>query len=115
MVMKYLIIRLSVMVTGPPASIWERKSGMTEPFEPRTFPNLTAEKVVLLSVRLWTIISHRRFVAPMTFVGLTALSVEMRMNFSAPYFSASSAVLYVPKTLFLTASQLLCSISGTCL
>jgi len=42
-------------------------------------------------------------VAPIIFVGLTALSVEIKINFFVPFFPAATAVLKVPKTLFLTA------------
>jgi len=47
--------------------------------------------------------------------GLTALSVEIWTNSSAPTSRAASAMLRVPKMLFLIASQGLSSISGTCL
>ena len=47
-------------------------------------------------------------------MGFTALSVDIRINFSAPYFSAALAVLYVPRQLFLIASAALFSIRGTC-
>ena len=113
-VIKYLMILLSVKVTGPPFAICLLNNGITEPLEPKTFPNLVAEKFVLLFL-LCTIISHIRFVAPITFVGLTALSVEIIVNFSTPYFSETSTIFNVPNTLFLTDSQQLCSISGTCL
>ena len=46
---------------------------------------------------------------------LTALSVEIRTNRSAPYLSAHFAVLYVPNTLFFIASAGENSIKGTCL
>ena len=78
------MIRLSVRVIGPPLAIWLLKSGITEPLEPRTLPNLTAAKLVLLSVLHWIIISPIRLDAPMIFVGFTALSVEIIMNFSTP-------------------------------
>ena len=72
------MMRASVTVTGPPAAIWRLKSGMTEPFEPRTFPKRTAAKVVFEHCAMdCTIISHSRLLAPMIFVGLTALSVEI--------------------------------------
>ncbi len=38
----------SVTVTGPPFSICLRNSGMTEPREPITLPNLTDAKTVRL-------------------------------------------------------------------
>ncbi len=40
-VMKYRVMRGSVTVTGPPAAIWRRKIGTTEPEEPRTLPKRT--------------------------------------------------------------------------
>ena len=36
----------SVTVTGPPAAIWRRKIGTTEPDEPSTLPNRTVTKRV---------------------------------------------------------------------
>ena len=114
--MKYLIILGSVTVTGPPASICLLKRGMTEPLLPSTLPNLTATKSVLdISLYVCTIISQIRFVAPITLVGLTALSVLIITNFLTPYLSAILATFHVPTTLFLTASSGLTSISGTCL
>jgi FlaA1/EpsC-like NDP-sugar epimerase len=61
------------------------------------------------------IISAILLVAPMMFVGFTALSVEISMKRFAPYLSAHSATFIVPKTLFLMASAGQFSISGTCL
>ena len=83
---------------------------------PRTLPNLTATNSVLefLSIAC-IIISHILFEAPITFVGLTALSVEINTNLSAPYLCAHSATFNVPITLFLIASSGLRSIRGTCL
>ena len=46
MVMKNRVISGSVTVTGPPAAIWRRKIGTTEPDEPSTLPNRTAVKAV---------------------------------------------------------------------
>ena len=48
-----------------------------------------------------------RLDAPITLVGFTALSVDIRINFSAPCFSAALAVLYVPIQLFFIASAAL--------
>ena len=45
-VMKYLIISGCVTVTGAPLSIWRRNNGITEPFEPRTLPNLVVTNSV---------------------------------------------------------------------
>ena len=85
--------------------------------EPRTLPKRTATKSVFGYFRfiIWTIISQIRFVAPMTFVGFTALSVEIRTKRFTPASAAARAVFSVPMTLFLIASFGLTSISGTCL
>ena len=40
-VMKKRVMSGSVTVTGPPASIWRRKIGTTEPDELRTLPKRT--------------------------------------------------------------------------
>ena len=40
--MKYLIISGCVTVTGPPSLICFLNNGMTDPFDPKTLPNLTA-------------------------------------------------------------------------
>ena len=45
-VMKYRLIRGSVTVTGPPAAIWRRKIGTTEPEEPSTLPKRTVAYLV---------------------------------------------------------------------
>lgn len=81
-----------VTVTGPPSSICFLNSGMTEPLEPKTFPNRTATNSVRdFFPKVYTIISQIRLVAPIILVGFTALSVEIRINFSAPYLSADFA------------------------
>ena len=41
-VMKKRVMSGSVTVTGPPAAIWRRKIGTTEPEEPSTLPKRTA-------------------------------------------------------------------------
>src|SRR3712207_8629879 len=56
-----------------------------------------------------------RLDAPMTDVGLTALSVETRTKTSAPHSPAMRPRVYVASTLFLTASDAFVSIMGTCL
>ena len=48
--MKNLVISLCVTVTGPPFSICFKNSGITEPFDPKTFPNLTATYDVFLLI-----------------------------------------------------------------
>ena len=45
--MKKRVIRSSVMVIGPPRSIWFLKIGTTLPFDPSTLPNRTATNFVL--------------------------------------------------------------------
>ena len=55
------------------------------------------------------------FEAPITVLGLTALSVEISTNRSAPATAAISAVTRVAIALFRTASSGFASISGTCL
>ena len=105
-----------VTVTGPPSLIWFMKSGITEPFEPKTFPNLTATNSVLdFSLYVWTNISQILFVVPITDVGFTALSVEIKTNLETSFLSQALITFNVPKTLFLIAEVELFSISGTCL
>ena len=41
-VIKYLMIRLSVTVTGPPLAIWRLNNGITDPALPSTFPKRVA-------------------------------------------------------------------------
>ena len=90
---------------------------MTEPWLPSTLPKRTAAKTVerLVWARAWISSSHSRLVAPMTLVGLTALSVETRMQWLQPSSSARRQTTQVPSTLFSTASRALSSMSGTCL
>src|SRR5690625_7900589 len=116
-VMKYRVILGSVTVIGPPSSIWRLNFGTTEPLLPSTLPNLTATSVVSSQSlsSAWTIISATRFVAPMTFGGLTALSVEIITNFLALWWQAASAVFFVPMMLFLMVSDWLYSIIVQCL
>ena len=115
-VIKKRIISGWVTVTGPPSRICSLKSGITEPLEPRTLPKRTATNLVSLCLSIvWTIISQIRFVAPIIFVGFTALSVEIWTNFLTWYLSASNTRFNVPKTLFFTASSGVVSIRGTCL
>ena len=105
-----------VTVTGPPAAICSRKSGTTEPAESSTLPNRTTEKrVAELSSIFWITSSPSRLVAPMTLVGRTALSVDMKTKRATPMLSATRARLCVPSTFVFTASPGALSISGTCL
>ena len=62
-----------------------------------------------------TIISQRRFVAPIIFGGLTALSVDTITNALTRAWLAASATFLVPRILFFTASRGFNSIKGTCL
>ena len=98
---------------------------MTEPAELSTLPKRVVAKRVGTSAstsprlmarsKLWTIISQKRLVAPMTLLGLTALSVESMTICSTPYSRHLLAMLKVPMMLVVTASQGFSSISGTCL
>ena len=66
-----------VSVSGPPFLICDSNRGMTLPWEPSTLPKRTATHCIfVLRAKLWMSISVTRLVAPMTLVGLTALSVE---------------------------------------
>ena len=90
---------------------------MTEPEEPSTLPNRTMENRVAFwrEAMAWQISSAIRLDAPMTLVGRTALSVEIRMKARTPAFTAASASVWVPKTLLRMPSTTLPSTSGTCL
>jgi hypothetical protein len=59
--------------------------------------------------------SAARLVAPMTLVGFTALSVEMKVKAFTPSEAAIMAQRRAPSTLVRMASFGLSSISGTCL
>ena len=62
-----------------------RKRGTTLPVDPSTLPKRTMTSGVRLApCRAWQTSSARRFEAPITFAGFTALSVDMRTNFDAP-------------------------------
>src|SRR6267143_592752 len=89
--------------------------GTTLPFDPRTFPNLTDTQRIPFCGRDDKINSHVRLVAPIMFDGFTALSEEIITKFLQPTSSASPTKDKRPRTLFLTASWTLDSISGTCL
>ena len=91
---------------------------MTLPLEPSTLPKRTAMKRVFGAprARLLIAISAARLVAPITLVGLTALSVLMRTKRSTPASALASAARQVPSVLFCSAAQALSSsTSGTCL
>ncbi len=105
-----------VTVTGPPRAICSLKSGTTLPADPSTLPKRTAVTLVREErARSRTTSSATRFVAPMTELGFTALSVEMRTKRRAPQAWAIRATFCVPNTLFFTASSGASSMSGTCL
>ena len=106
----------SVRVTGPPFLIWASNSGMTLPWLPSTLPKRTATHFIsVLPAKVWMSISQMRLVQPITLVGFTALSVESCTNRSTSCSLALTSRFLVPRTLFLTASAGLTSISGTCL
>ena len=85
MVMKKRVTRLSVTVTGPPSAICFLNRGITLPLLPSTLPKRTAIYFVRLCPFMdCTTISHTRLEAPITLVGFTALSEEMRMNSPVP-------------------------------
>ena len=90
---------------------------MTEPLEPSTLPKRTIENVVVfcLTESACNISSATRLVAPMVFVGRTALSVDISTKFLTPESIADIAQFNVPKTLLSTPSVLLNSTMGTCL
>ncbi|MND02716.1 hypothetical protein D3C83_221980 [compost metagenome] len=72
-------------MTGPPRSICSWNLGITLPALPNTLPKRTISKRVCVpACSDWHTISARRLVAPITLVGLTALSVEMSTNFFTP-------------------------------
>ena len=59
--------------------------------------------------------SANLLVAPITFVGLTALSVEINTKFSTLFLTAASAHVTVPKIFVSTPAKTFFSTSGTCL
>ncbi len=106
----------SVTVTGPPLRIWARNSGTTLPAESSTLPKRTVTKRVPSEPVIdWQTISARRFVAPSTLTGSTALSVEIRTKVPTPAWRASRATVAVASTLLRTASRSCDSSTGTCL
>ena len=69
----------------PALRICSRKRGTTLPLLPRTLPKRTIEnEVPLPTACAWTTSSASRFDAPITLVGFTALSVEIKMKRSTP-------------------------------
>ena len=104
-------------VTGPPAAIWRRKIGTTEPDEPSTLPKRTLAKRVsgYRESAASTAHSASAFEAPMTVAGATALSVETSTNVRTPASPATRHITRVASALLRTASIGLLSISPTCL
>ena len=95
--MKKRVISGSVIVSGTPSRSWRWKSGTTLPEEPRTFPKRTATyRRPESRATAATASSASRFVAPMTELGATALSVETRTNRSTPAPSAARSAASVP-------------------
>ncbi len=120
MVMKKRVTSGWVTVTGPPLRNCSASTDSSEPREPRTLPNRTAEKTPVPRLRAsralaWTISSARRLLAPRTEVGSAALSVEISTNRSTPVASAASTRWSVPSTFDFTASEGCRSSSGRCL
>ncbi len=109
-----------VTVSGPPRSNWRWNSGTTEPVLPSTLPNRTVmqrmprplPRAAMSSA--WQYISASRFDAPITEVGLTALSVEISTIACAPTPRAASATWRVPATFVCRPSSGLASTIGTC-
>lgn len=60
-------------------------NGITDPLDPNTFPKRTATNSVLISYQMIEQSFHIIFEAPIILVGLTALSVEIKINFLTPY------------------------------
>ena len=115
-VMKYRVTSRLVTVTGPPSAICRWNRGTTLPFEPSTLPKRTITlRVEVSPLHSATRSSTNRFVAPITLIGRTALSVEISTNVRAPAARAASRVAQVPRMLFSTASTRWNSMSGTCL
>ena len=73
-------------MTGPPAAIWRRKIGTTEPEDPSTLPKRTLAKRVSgkRASAASTAHSASALEAPMTVAGSTALSVETRTKVRTP-------------------------------
>ena len=59
--------------------------------------------------------SANLFVAPITFVALTALSLDINTRFETFWFIDACATANAENTLFLTPSAIFSSTKGTCL
>src|ERR1700753_2295013 len=110
-------MRSSVTVTGPPAAIWRRKIGTTEPDEPSTLPKRTVAYRVpgYLADAASTAHSAHALEAPITVAGRTALSVETSTKVFTPSSPAILATRRVARALLRIASTGLASIIATCL
>src|SRR5690554_5743055 len=114
--MKYRVTSGWDTGTGLRASIWRLKSGITDPLLPSTFPNRVVMNFVLdASLFDCAYISATRLDAPITLVGFTALSVEIRTKVSTLYFTLKSTMVLLPNTLVRIASLGFNSINRTCL
>ena len=84
MLMIKRVMLKSVSVTGPPFLICSRKMGITDPRDPRTLPNRVDAKIGPFPLKLLLAAVMSRspmsLEVPMTFVGLTALSEEVKMT-----------------------------------
>ena len=78
-------------MTGPPHSICRRNKGTTDPEDSSTLPKRTMENTVAgcFSDKTCRTISAMRLVAPITLVGRTALSEEIRTKWPVPAFAAA--------------------------
>ena len=110
-----------VTVSGPPRASWRWNSGTTragaaehvaEPHGDAAHAACRAARAAISSA--WQYISASRLEAPMTLVGLTALSVEISTIASAPAARAASATWRVPAALVSSPSSGLASTIGTC-
>src|SRR4029077_15673560 len=91
--------------------------GTTLPLLPRTLPKRTETHLVspVPGRRAETIRSQTRLVAPITLVGLTALSEEIIERLRTLWQRAAHTRFQVPRMLLRTASSTCDSIMGTCL
>ena len=103
------------MVMGRFCRICSWKSGITLPFDPSTLPKRTETQRSPSPGHAASINSPIRFVQPMTFVGLTALSEEIITKAEHFELWATFNKASRPRTLLLTASSTLDSMTGTCL
>ena len=106
-----------VTVRGIRLDICSRKSGTTEPDDPRTLPNLTAQNDVGEPCSFIAIIasSAARLVLPMTETGFTALSVEISTKRFTANSDESAASFLVASVLLRSPSCGFISTIGTCL